>query len=90
MDVPSHAEVVALVDSFLTRRDMKPSRFGRDALGEPQFVSQLRAGRMPGLVTLTKLRDFMRERDEIAERSVMVADRSGGRRAAHRLNAGAR
>jgi hypothetical protein len=90
MDVPSHAEVVEQIDSFLSRHDMAPSRFGRAALGEPAFVSTLRAGRTPGLGTLAKLFAFMRERDAELERSATAASRSGGRDGAHRLNAGAR
>lgn len=86
MDVPSSAEVVEQIDAFLARHGMAPTRFGRDALGEPQFVSSLRAGRMPGLGTLGKLRDFMRDRDE----QLMTADGSAGVTATHRLSAGAR
>ncbi|WP_425230246.1 hypothetical protein [Sphingomonas sp.] len=87
MELPSHAEVVALIDSFLARHRMAPSRLGRDALGEPQFVGQVREGRVPGLSTLTKLSDFMRERDE---RLAMAGDHSGAGGPAHRLSAGAR
>ena len=89
MDVPSHAEVVELIDTFLKRHDMAESRLGRDALREPQFVSQVRAGRTPGLATLAKLRDFMRDRDELLDGSAMAPGSTGGTNAAHRLNAGA-
>lgn len=90
MDVPTPAEVVEQIDSFLERHSMKPSRFGRDALGEPQFVAEVRSGRAPGLTTLVKLRDFMRERDAVLERSAIAADRSASDARPHRLNAGAR
>lgn len=86
MDVPSPADVVEQIDSFLARHRMAPSRLGRDALGEPQFVTSLRAGRMPGLATLQKLGDFMRERDE---QLTMAGEDSAGDRSAHRLSAGA-
>ena len=87
MDVPSHADVVAQIDAFLSRQGMKPSRLGRDAFGEPQFVSQVRAGRVPGLSTLLKLSEFMRRRDEELG---MASDHNGEPTQPHRLNAEAR
>lgn len=87
MDVPSHADVVAQIDAFLERQQMKPSRLGRDVLGEPQFVSQVRAGRMPGLHTLSKLIAFMKRRDE---QLFMASDRKAASGPNHRLNVGAR
>ncbi|MEE8612239.1 MAG: hypothetical protein V3V60_15785 [Sphingomonas aquatilis] len=87
MDIPSHAEVVAQVDAFLRRQKMTASRLGRDAFGEPQFVNELREGRMPGLARLLKLSAFMRQRDE-----ALIMKREGNDRtpAVHRLNAGGR
>jgi hypothetical protein len=91
MDLPSHADVVALIDSFLFRHDMAPSRLGRDALGEPQFVSEVRDGRMPSMATLQKVLDFMRAREEkLAVGSVMMSDAKPIAGRSHRLNAGAR
>lgn len=89
MDLPSHTEVVEQIDSFLSRHDMAPSRLGRDALGEPQFVSEVRKGRLPGLSTLSKLLDFMRDRDRQATAG-MAPTLSGGEDRSHRLNAEAR
>lgn len=90
MDVPSHDEVVELIDTFLSRHDMAPSRFGRDAFGEPQFVSSVRNGRTPGLSTLRKMRKFMCERDEAKVRENMSSVDSGGVRSDHRISAGSR
>lgn len=85
--MPSPAEVVEQIDAFLARHDMAPTRFGRDALGEPQFVSSLKAGRVPGLGVLARLSLFMRERDaELA----MTADNGSAQPRRHRLSAGAR
>jgi hypothetical protein len=86
MDVPSHTEVVEQIDAFLSRHDMAPSRLGRDALSEPQFVSQVRKGRLPSLTTLGKLFDFMRSCDRGLTSSI-AADRSGSAARPHRLNA---
>lgn len=84
MNVPSHAELVELIDAFIARHAMAPSTFGREALNEPQFVLQVRAGRNPGLSTLGKLRDFMRERDEAL---AMGQDDSAAAAPHHRLSA---
>ncbi len=90
MDVPSQTQVVALIDAFLIRHDMAPSRLGRDALKESQFVTDVRAGPQPRLSKLATLLAFMRERDEELERSAMGDGSSSGPADAHRLSAGAR
>ena len=87
MDLPSHPEVVERIDSFLARHGMAPSRLGREALGEAQFVSEVRKGRTPGLGTLGKLLEFMRKRDD---ELVTASDSTPGGVDQHRLNAGAR
>jgi hypothetical protein len=93
MDIPTHAELVERINSFLLRHDMKPSRFGRDAMNEPQLVLQLRQGREPTIGTLNKLLTFMARRDaeriEAAER-IIEAHHNGDDAPAHRLTAGAR
>jgi hypothetical protein len=63
MDIPTHAELVAKIDSFLERHDMAPTRLGRDATGEPNLIPSIRAGRSPNLDTLNKLADLMAEHD---------------------------
>ena len=50
------SEEVAL---FLTTSRMAPSRFGRDALGDPGFVAELRKGRCPNLRTIERARAFI-------------------------------
>jgi homoserine dehydrogenase len=39
----------AAVEAHLKAADVKPSRFGKDLLGDPNFVFDLRAGRCPNL-----------------------------------------
>lgn len=59
----SHAETfLAEVDSFLSRSGMSPSAFGREAINDPNFVSDLKKGRMPSLGLVDRIHDFMRER----------------------------
>lgn len=49
------------IDMFLSRTGMAASRLGKEALGDPNFVSDLRAGRVPGLLLIDKVRAFMSE-----------------------------
>ena len=80
-----------MIDGFLVRHKMAPSRLGRDVLGEPQFVSEVRKGRVPSLPTLTKLAEFIRSTDaSVEERSDMATDRKAVPMPLHRQNAGAR
>lgn len=50
-----YAEIVAYCDA----RGMKPSRFGKDALGDPAFVATLRRGRELRRDTIAAVRRFM-------------------------------
>lgn len=45
--MPSHSELVATVDAHLKASGMAASRFGMEAVGDPNFVRDLRAGREP-------------------------------------------
>jgi hypothetical protein len=48
------------IDAFLTAKGMSESAFGKAALGDPNFVSNLRAGRSPSLKTVSKVADYLR------------------------------
>jgi hypothetical protein len=85
MDIPTRAQLVERIDSFLHRHGMAPSRLGRDATGEPNLVTSIRDGRSPNLDTLNRLASFMAEhdaklRDAVAEPgpSEQSVDLSGG------------
>ena len=43
------------VEKFLRRRDVAPTRFGRDAVGDPRFVFDLRNGRDPRPRTIERV-----------------------------------
>jgi hypothetical protein len=59
--------MVAAIERFLERhRDMAPTRFGREATGEPQLLESLRRGRSPSLDTANRIVAFMRGKDEEA------------------------
>ncbi len=47
------------IENFLKARRMPPTRFGRDALGDPCFVFDLRDGREPRSVTVARVLDYL-------------------------------
>lgn len=59
MELPTTQELVDAIDAFLKRHDMRPSRFGRAATGEPQLIDSLRRGRSPSLDTANRIAAFM-------------------------------
>ncbi len=52
-------DFAAEVAVFLGKSGMKPSRFGREALGDPGFVAALNKGRAPNLRTIERARAFI-------------------------------
>jgi hypothetical protein len=49
------------VEAFITAHAFKPTEFGRQAVGDPSFVLNLRRGRSPTLATADKVLSFMAE-----------------------------
>ena len=49
------------VEIFLRQRGVTPTRFGRDALGDPRFVFDLRNGREPRLRTVARVVAYLEE-----------------------------
>ena len=47
------------IEKFLSRKDIPPTRFGREATGDPRFVFDLRRGREPRPETVRRVRDFL-------------------------------
>ncbi len=47
------------IEKFLNRKDIAPTRFGRDAVGDPRFVFDLRQGREPRPETARRVRAFL-------------------------------
>ena len=54
-------EFLAQVEQFLATRKVAASRLGRDALGDPRFVAELRAGRAVRPATQLKITAYMGE-----------------------------
>ncbi|GGC63795.1 hypothetical protein GCM10011504_47510 [Siccirubricoccus deserti] len=53
-------QFLAEVEAFLAASRMKPTDFGREAVGDPSFITHLRRGRSPSLATADKVRVFIR------------------------------
>lgn len=51
------------VESFLKRGEMSPTQFGKEALGDPSFIPDLRAGRSPSLATVDRVFAFIRSKE---------------------------
>jgi hypothetical protein len=47
------------VEKFLRRSNIAPARFGRDAMGDPRFVFDLRNGRDPRPETVARVRAYL-------------------------------
>lgn len=48
------------VEKFLRSADIAPTRFGRDAVGDPRFVFDLRRGREPRDRTIDRVRAYLK------------------------------
>ena len=51
--------LLAEVNAFLDRSGMAAARLGKDAIGDPNFVRHLRAGREPRFGTAQRVREFI-------------------------------
>ncbi len=47
------------VEKFLRHRSVAPTRFGRDVVGDPRFVFDLRNGREPRPRTVERVRAYL-------------------------------
>lgn len=51
--------VLREVEKFRRQSDVAPTRFGRDAMGDPRFVFDLRDGRDPRPSTVARVRAYL-------------------------------
>ena len=58
----SSAAFLSEIEAFLARECTSPSTFGRAAVGDPNFVRDLRGGRAPSLRLVDRARAYMRSR----------------------------
>jgi len=47
------------VEKFLRQNDTAPTRFGREVVGDPRFVFDLRKGRDPRPQTIARVRAYL-------------------------------
>lgn len=52
----------AEIESFLSESGMKPTVFGRAVVGDPNFVRDVRSGRIPSLRLVEKVQTYIHER----------------------------
>lgn len=59
-------QFVERVERHLESTGTKPSVFGKEALGDPSFVNDLRNGRSPRLDSVAKVLTFIEQRESAA------------------------
>ena len=52
-------QILRDVEKFLKNTNIPPARFGREAMGDPRFVFDLRRGREPRPRTIARIRKFL-------------------------------
>lgn len=56
---PKHPELAKEVSAFMAARDLKPTRFGLDALNDKMLLAQLEAGRELRQDSINAIRHYM-------------------------------
>lgn len=51
--------LLSKIERFIKQRRMPPSRFGREAVGDPCFVFDLRNGREPRECTMARVSEYL-------------------------------
>ncbi|MFG1364684.1 hypothetical protein [Xanthobacter versatilis] len=49
----------AEIEAFISKNGIAPTRFGKEAVGDPKFVFDLRQGREPSWRTAERVKAFM-------------------------------
>lgn len=57
--------ILERIEAHLRERKMSPSRFGREAVNDWKFVSQLRAGREPRTKTIERVLRYLEKQERI-------------------------
>ena len=55
--------LLSSIEKFLRRSGTPPTRFGREAMGDPRFVLDLRNGREPRPATASKVRAYLARKE---------------------------
>ena len=59
MQISTTAEFLADIEEFLARTGISASAFGKEVMSDPNFVSDLRAGRSPSLKAAAQVAEFI-------------------------------
>lgn len=51
------------IENYMRRNGVAPTRFGREAVGDPRFVLDLRLGREPGRRVSERVTAYIAERE---------------------------
>lgn len=57
-------QLLTTIDGFLSRKGMSPTAFGLAAVGDPNFVRDLRNGREPRSRVMRRALDFIQQRED--------------------------
>jgi hypothetical protein len=71
------------IEGHMRRAKMSPSRFGREALSDPNFVTSLREGREPRRATVERVMAYIQAQDEAAALESSVPGPLSGPASAH-------
>lgn len=52
------------IERFLERADMAPTRFGREAVGDPRLISDLKNGRELRDATIARIQSWLDEQEQ--------------------------
>jgi len=55
--------LLSIIEKYLRRTDVPPTRFGREAVGDPRFVGDLRRGREPRATTVARVLAYLAARE---------------------------
>lgn len=51
--------ILGRIEKHIRTQRMPPTRFGREAVGDPRFVFDLRLGREPRSATIAKVENYL-------------------------------
>lgn len=57
--------LIERIEAYMRRNKTSPSRFGREAVGDPNFVTNLRDGRQPRRRTVKRVIAFIEAADQV-------------------------
>lgn len=70
----THDAFLKEIEAFLSATGMAPTAFGREAVGDPNLIRDLRDGRSVSLRTAAKVSSFIQDRLEESRNSGAMPD----------------